>query len=180
MSATDPRIRRLETERERLIAWCAERPNAVTLVNVDGTPPQRYTLRFRCISPAELTENSPRLAQMQQFTFILPGQFPMKAPVVTVTTPVVHPNIWVSGQVCLGNFWNPSITLDQLAAQMWRILVWDPSVINPDSAANGVAAHWYRSQRDHVAYDRVDPSLPKNEPEPEQSPEPPKPRISWS
>jgi ubiquitin-protein ligase len=173
MTQADPRTTRLMQEYRRLSEWCAAQRGAVTLLGTEGSPPVRYTLQFACQSPSRIAGGQAHLTDRHTVIFVLPAMYPMRQPMVAVTTPVVHPNIWTSGQVCLGGFWSAGATLDQLAAQMWRILVWDPSVTDPDSAANGEAANWYRLNHEQAPFDRIDPgAAPPDQPAP--------PRISWS
>ncbi|MFM9108827.1 MAG: ubiquitin-conjugating enzyme E2 [Chloroflexota bacterium] len=183
MAAPDPVGDRLRSEHARLQAWCAERPHAARLLSVEGNPPRKYRLEFQCDSVARLSpDGQPVMADRQAMEILIPTGFPMQAPVISVVTPVVHPNIWGSGQVCLGHYWSTQRTLDQLAAQLWRILVWDPEVTNPDSPANGAAATWYRNRAGHRPFDRLDPAEPKRAaPAPAATPEAaPKPRIVWN
>lgn len=182
MAAADPRRVRLQQEHDRLKAWCAERAHAVTLLKAEGSPPTRYELRFLCDSPMDLGANGKHsLSSSQTLHFQLGGNYPFQAPTVIVSTKVVHPNIWTSGQVCLGHYWTAQRSLDQLADMMWRVLVWDHDVTNPDSAANGIAARWYSEHRALAPFDRLDPREPKSEKTADPA-EPPAPvqRIVWN
>ena len=178
MTAPNPRALRLEQEQKRLADWCGKRSHAVALLGTEGSPAAAYTLRFNCASVARLAaDGSPVMAASQTLRITLPSNYPMAQPTVMITTPVFHPNIWVSGQVCLGHYWSMQRTLDQLADQLWRILVWDPEVADPDSAANRDAAIWYLHSFDRKPFDRVDPAAPAGaatEPPPAE-----KPRIRW-
>lgn len=156
----------------RLAAWCADRPEAVTLLEAHGPAPLLYILQFRCASVAELPEDGPPvLAESQTVRIQLHSSYPIQGPQVTVLTPVAHPNIFPSGNVCLGEYWSFQRTLDQLADTLWKLLVWAPEVTNPDSPANGEAAAWYEDHRDLTPFDRLDPMEPKpaNPTEPAQS-----------
>ena len=74
----------------------------------------------------------------------LSGDYPFRAPDVSVTTPIFHPHVFTSSAVCLGRKWLPSDTLDVLAQRVLRLLVFEPTNINLDDAANSSAKDWYR------------------------------------
>jgi len=174
--------RRLAADHERLRAWCAARAGAARLVSVEGVPPVRYVVELDCRGPERLAEAGPVLRGSHRFQIDIPHAYPLKAPRLTMLTPTVNPHIWTSGTVCLGGFWNAGQALDLLAAQMWRILTWDPAVIDPNSPADGAAIGWYMNNRAAVPFDRTDPAAPPLPAGPAAEPEPaapPPPRIAW-
>lgn len=89
-----------------------------------------------------------------------PARYPFERPVVTVETPVFHPNVFPSGVVCQGQQWLPSEGMDLFVLRIARLLAFDPAFTNPASPANRVAADWYLKLRSRAPQsfpsDRVD------------------------
>ena len=73
-------------------------------------------------------------------------EYPTKAPNIKFTTKMFHPNIYNDGSICLdilSNQWSPIYDVWAVLTSI-RSLLADP---NPDSPANGEAAHMYRSNK---------------------------------
>jgi ubiquitin-protein ligase len=66
---------------------------------------------------------------------------------VSIKTPIIHPNVYTSGVVCLGTKWLPTQGLDLLVGRLAQIVTFDPNVLNGQSPANRDALSWYESQR---------------------------------
>ena len=77
----------------------------------------------------------------------LPARYPFQPPLAAVQTPVWHPNVFVSGTICLGTKWSPSEGLDLFVQRLARLLTFDPLLVNTASAANREAAAWYETAR---------------------------------
>jgi len=77
----------------------------------------------------------------------LPARYPFERPVVTVESPIFHPNVFASGVVCQGEKWLPGEALDILVRRIARLVTFDAAHVNPGSAANRAAAAWYLPQR---------------------------------
>jgi ubiquitin-protein ligase len=78
----------------------------------------------------------------------IPSGYPFKSPPVATLKPVVyHPNVYPSGQVCLGSKWTVSEFLDLLVKRVIRIVTYQEDVMNELSPANGEAVTWYRNQK---------------------------------
>jgi ubiquitin-protein ligase len=93
----------------------------------------------------------PRMVQkLTQLTISLPARYPFVEPAVTVRTPILHPNVYSSGRICLGVKWIPSFGLDLLVRRVVQIVTFDSAVLNEASPANGDAVAWYRhAKRTH-------------------------------
>ena len=77
----------------------------------------------------------------------LPARYPFERPVLTVESPIFHPNIFASGVICQGDKWLPGEGLDLLVKRIIRLVTFAPGHVNPASAANRAAAAWYLQQR---------------------------------
>jgi hypothetical protein len=90
----------------------------------------------------------------------LPSRYPFERPVLTVESRIFHPNVFPSGVVCQGEKWLPGEGLDLVVKRIIRLVTFDPSHVNPASAANRSAAAWYLQQRSRTPQafptDRVD------------------------
>lgn len=105
-----------------------------------------------------------------------PARYPFERPVVTVESPVFHPNVFPSGVVCQGQQWLPSEGMDLFVLRIARLLTFDPAFVNPASPANRIAADWYlklraRSPRSFPS-DHIDAAAPAAAAEPAPAPSP--------
>eukprot|EP00931_Biecheleriopsis_adriatica_P092482 TRINITY_DN66287_c0_g1_i1.p1 TRINITY_DN66287_c0_g1~~TRINITY_DN66287_c0_g1_i1.p1 ORF type:complete len:191 (-),score=30.20 TRINITY_DN66287_c0_g1_i1:38-610(-) len=77
---------------------------------------------------------------------VKPGKYPMFPPGMRFLTPVFHPNISESGDICLDTLadqWSPVLSLEK-ALMSVRSLLTDP---NPDHGLNDRALQLFRSNR---------------------------------
>ena len=75
----------------------------------------------------------------------LPSRYPFEPPVARLLDgPLLHPNVFESGVVCVGSRWQASEGLDLFVRRVARLLVFDPLLVNLKSLANAAAAGWYR------------------------------------
>ncbi|MGA8053729.1 MAG: ubiquitin-conjugating enzyme E2 [Burkholderiales bacterium] len=90
----------------------------------------------------------------------LPSRYPFQPPVARITTPILHPNVFASGVVCLGTKWLPSEGIDLFVERIARLVTFDPLLVNVQSVANREALGWYhqtlRRHPEAFPSDRVD------------------------
>lgn len=143
MSAFDER-RHQDVEKLRLLA---ERSGARMKVgHVSGNPPNEIGIELHLRTAP--SRHYPSVKQdVTRFTISLPSRYPLAPPVVKISTPILHPNVYTSGQICLGVKWLPSSGLDLLIQRIAQIITFDPAVLNEQSPANGEALAWYREAR---------------------------------
>src|SRR5579871_6053211 len=102
------------------------------------TPPESYVVTYRLPSYVDgaFTKRDEHRVQ-----FALPATYP---PVVRMLDQpaVYHPNIYADGRICTG-LWHPEEGLAFMAIRVARMLLYQPSVTNPTSAACLEAARWY-------------------------------------
>ena len=79
-------------------------------------------------------------------TISLSPKYPFTEPKVVFDTPVFHPNVYSSGQVCLGTKWLPTEGLNLLVERLIKILIFEATILNTKSPANSGALTWYRSK----------------------------------
>jgi hypothetical protein len=139
----DPRARRREEDVRKLHALEAQYCGMLRVLEVAGNPPRRMRLRFDV--PTARNARFPLERQStSEIVVELPESYPVQEPRLMVTTPVFNPNVYTSGIVCHGTKWLPTEGLDFLVVRVMRLLALDPEIVNVHSAANGMAAAWYR------------------------------------
>lgn len=143
MSATEER-RAQDLAKLRGLARKSEGKIVVELVS--GIPINeirvglRYTTAGSASYPVQKTDNI-------SVEIRLPSKYPFQEPLVSLSPPVYHPNVYSSGQVCMGVKWIPTQGLDLLLERIIRIIVFDQSVLNEQSPANRAALDWYRNTK---------------------------------
>jgi ubiquitin-protein ligase len=118
----------------------------IRVTRVSGRPPNEVEveLHFRTVPSKQypLAEQD-----VTRLVISLPARYPFVEPTVNVKTPILHPNIYSSGRICLGMKWIPSFGLDLLVRRIVQIVIYDPTILNEASPANGDALHWFRQAR---------------------------------
>lgn len=128
----------------RLQAMCAASDGRLRLIARSGDPPADLTIELACRSA--LSEEYPgRWVDRVRARIQLPARYPFQPPLVMLDPPIFHPNVYASGQVCLGAKWIPTEGLDLLVRRVAQIVTFDASVLNVHSPANSTAAQWYRT-----------------------------------
>jgi ubiquitin-protein ligase len=141
MSAFDER-RQQDVQKLRDLQRASE--SKVLVTRLSGTPPNEIEveLRFRTAP----SQDYPRKVQdITRAVISLPARYPFAEPSVSIKTPILHPNVYASGRICLGVKWISSFGLDLLVRRIIQIITFDPSVLNDASPANREAAVWYRN-----------------------------------
>ena len=75
----------------------------------------------------------------------LSSRYPFHEPKARITTPIYHPNVYPSGEICLGTKWLPTQGLDLLVKRIIQIITFEPMILNAAHPANGQALNWYSS-----------------------------------
>jgi LSD1 subclass zinc finger protein len=140
MSALDER--RLQDVR-KLQDLASRSGGKITITSATGNPINRVTVELRYITAP--SGRYPEIKTSHTTLVIdLLARYPLQAPSATIKTPIFHPNVYPSGQICLGGKWLPTESLDLLVKRIIQIVTFDPSVLNETSPANGGALQWYR------------------------------------
>jgi ubiquitin-protein ligase len=141
-----PRTRRLKRDFAALEQLAAE--STIFDFEAFGTPPDFYVLRFR---GRGLFKHEPsgevHVRESHEVHIKLGAAYPRLMPELAWKSPIFHPNISLSGVVCLGGYgtyWVPSLALADLCTMLWdmaRFANFDES-----SPYNREAAAWAKSQ----------------------------------
>jgi ubiquitin-protein ligase len=142
-----PRTIRLARELEELKSM---RDNS-TIFDFEaiGDPPEKYIITFKgnTLVPTDKEKMFPSeegdkygavVGGPQQVELTLSGEYPRRQPNIRWLTPIIHPNIWGHGTVCLGNYagqWTPHFRLVDMVEILWDMA--RLAVLNPRSAGTG-------------------------------------------
>ena len=144
------RLRRLQADFEKLSAYAQRHPR-VRLVQVEGTPPEKYQVEFQIRS---LRQHEDRFAFIDRHLVevFLPRDYPRTPPQCRMLTPVFHPNI-APHAICIGDHWNAGEPLWSLVMRIGEMLAYQS--YNTKSPLNGEAARWVDDNEDKLPLDRV-------------------------
>lgn len=144
----------------------------IRVTSVCGNPVSQIGLKLMVRTAGDDRFPSKVLTEVNA-TIQLRSRYPFEEPLVAITTKVFNPNVYTNGRVCMGAKWQPTEFLDLLVQRLFKILAFDPSIVNPSSPANGDAARWYKNARLVHETDFPSDSLPVTT-------ENPTPAIKWT
>lgn len=135
---TSPRLRRLNSDAEKVSARFAEWPT-IQVVKTSGSPPEQYQIAYRvkglfATPDGRIQERDEHIMEVN-----LTLGYPRRAPQCRMLTPIFHPN-FDDASVCIGDFWAPSEGLDDLFIRIGRMIAYQE--YNIKSPLNGLAARW--------------------------------------
>lgn len=142
--ANTPHFRRLEADYE-IMKTLAIRSPFVEIIQTEGKPPYQYLLHLTCRAVVSLNSSSrPVFGNDHRLFVLLPEDYPKERPRFVFQTPVFHPNVHPTGQVCYGDDGDhgfaPSMGLDDLIVRIMQMLRFEN--FNPRSAFRLDAAQW--------------------------------------
>lgn len=133
---------RREQDVVKLKALAAESGGKVRVIGVSGSPPSSVDVEIHL--PTAGDRSYPRSVQQStRLAIELGSRYPFVEPRVVIKTPILHPNVYSSGQVCLGAKWLPTQGLDLLVKRLIQIVTYDLSILNEKSPANRDALTWF-------------------------------------
>jgi ubiquitin-protein ligase len=133
------RATRLGNDYER-VRELVDRSEFVHIVNTDGEPPEKYLIRYTCRGVEKITANNqPITRDAHEVSIYLHAEYPQKQPQLKWLTPIFHPNIHVTGAVCIGAWW-PAKTLDELILTLGEMVQYKN--LDPRDPMNSRAASW--------------------------------------
>lgn len=135
----DIRETRLRNDYQRL-RELVNRSELIHIMASEGDPPERYLIRFTCKGIDRLdNSNRPVLRDLHEVSIYLHAEYPLKQPQLKWQTPIFHPNIHVTGAVCIGAWW-PAKTLDELLLTLGEMVQYKN--LGPKDPMNSKAAAW--------------------------------------
>ncbi len=137
--AFDIRETRLRNDYNR-IRDLVDRSAFIHIVATEGEPVEKYLIRFSCRGVEKVTPSGkPVYRDNHDVSIYLHSEYPLKQPQLKWLTPVYHPNIHVTGAVCIGAWW-PAKTLDELLLTLGEMVQYKN--FDPRDPMNSRAATW--------------------------------------
>lgn len=144
------RLRRLQADFEKLSAYAQRHPR-LRLVQVEGTPPEKYQVEFEIRS---LKQSDDQLTYINRHLveISIPRNYPRMPPQCRMLTPVFHPNI-APHAICIGDHWNAGEPLWSMVMRIGEMLAYQS--YNTKSPLNGEAARWVEQNEASLPLDPV-------------------------
>jgi ubiquitin-protein ligase len=137
--AFDIRETRLRNDYSR-IRDLVDRSEFVHIVATEGDPVEKYLIRFTCLGVEKVSHSGkPVYRDSHDVSIYLHSEYPLKQPQLKWLTPIYHPNIHVTGAVCIGAWW-PAKTLDELLLTLGEMIQYKN--FDPRDPMNSRAATW--------------------------------------
>lgn len=147
----DIRETRLRNDYER-VRDLVNRSEFFHILTTDGDPPERYLIRFTCKGVEKILPNGdPVYRDVHEVSLYLHAEYPLKQPQLKWQTPIFHPNIHVTGAVCIGAWW-PAKTLDELLLTLAEMVQYKN--YDPKDPMNSKAAAWSLRHKSLFPVDR--------------------------
>ena len=149
-----PRIRRLRADRELVERLFADHPR-IRLTEAEGDPPERYRFQIsvRGLAPGA---DAPEPRAVHGIEMFLPIDYPRRAPVCRMTTPLFHPNVDPQ-KICIGDHWSAGQRLVDLVVRIAQMIAFQS--YNVKSPLNGEAAAWAERNIPSLPLDPADLEL---------------------
>ena len=169
-----PRIRRLKSDYERLTKRFENWP-VVRMTGKAGLPPEFYRFTYQLkglvVSPGgDIVEREEHILEVN-----LSLGYPRRAPQCKMVQPVFHPN-FDDASVCIGDFWAPSESLEDLIVRIGRMIAYQE--YNTKSPLNGLAAKWADENQHLLPVDSTEVAPPLDRAAPPPMPPAPSPPES--
>jgi len=135
----DIREARLRNDYEQ-VRNLINRSELIHIVTTEGIPPEKYLIRFTCRGVEKIKPNGdPVFREQHEVSVYLHAEYPLKQPQLKWLTPMFHPNIHVTGAVCIGAWW-PAKKLDELLLSLAEMVQYKN--YDPKDPMNSKAAAW--------------------------------------
>lgn len=134
----DIRETRLRNDYKR-VRELVERSELIHILTTDGDPPERYHIQFTCRGVENINGDKPVYRNVHEVSLYLHAEYPLKQPQMKWLTPIFHPNIHITGAVCIGAWW-PAKTLDELLLTLGEMVQYKN--LGPKDPMNSKAAAW--------------------------------------
>ncbi|HSH03929.1 MAG TPA: ubiquitin-conjugating enzyme E2 [Anaerolineae bacterium] len=135
---------RLKNDYEH-VKGLTDRSEFIHIVKTEGSPPEKYVIRYTCNGVEKVAPSGrPVLRDVHEVSMYLHAEYPLKQPQLKWLTPIYHPNIHVTGAVCIGAWW-PAKTLDELLLTLGQMIQYKN--FDPQDPMNSRAANWALRQK---------------------------------
>ncbi len=130
------------------------RSEFINILTTDGDPVEKYLIRYTCQGVEKITPSGkPLLRDVHEVSIYLHAEYPLKQPQLKWLTPIFHPNIHVTGAVCIGAWWAAK-TLDELLMTLGEMIQYKN--YDPRDPMNSKAAAWALRNKRLFPVDRRD------------------------
>lgn len=147
----DIRETRLRNDHKQ-IRNLVNRSEFIHVLTTDGDPPEKYLIQFTCKGVEKVKPNGdPVYREEHEVSVYLHAEYPLKQPQLKWLTPIFHPNIHVTGAVCIGAWW-PAKTLDELLLTLAEMVQYKN--FDPKDPMNSKAAAWALRHKSIFPIDR--------------------------
>ena len=137
------REQRLEIDYERLQQLVLQSGGRIAVEHAEGRPPDRYILRLRGRGVERLDDQQqPVLRDTHRIRVLLPARYPLDRPRIKMLTPIFHPHVWPTSEVCIGSDMLPGETIEVLIRRLLALVQFDPRYFDFSSVAHQKAATW--------------------------------------
>lgn len=124
----------------KLVRELVNRSDFIEVLATESDPPDKYLVRFTCRGVEAIQPNGdPIYRDSHEVVIYLHAEYPLKQPQLKWQTPIFHPNIHVTGAVCIGAWW-PAKTLDELLLTLGEMVQYKN--YEPRDPMNSKAAAW--------------------------------------
>lgn len=151
-----PRLRRLIADHENVTAAFMSHPKIV-LLQVEGTPPEKYTFEFRVAGLVPEGAESARPSDVHRAEIWLSLDYPRRPPFCRMITPVFHPNIDPQ-KICIGDHWSAGQSLVELVIRIAEMISYQS--YNVKSPLNSRAAMWAEQNEAQLPLEKFDFAAP--------------------
>lgn len=135
----DIRETRLRNDYQR-VRELVNRSDFIQVLSTEGDPPERYLIRFTCRGVEKVNAYGEAvISEQHEVSLYLHAEYPLKQPQLKWMTPIFHPNIHITGAVCIGAWW-PAKTLDELLLSLGEMIQYKN--LDPADPMNSKAAAW--------------------------------------
>jgi ubiquitin-protein ligase len=149
------RLRRLQADFEQVQSIFANHPY-IRVVNVEGTPPDKYTFAFNVEGLVPTTGDGFVPGSVHNAEIFLPIDYPRRPPFCRMTTPVFHPNIDPQ-KICIGDHWSAGQSLAQMVVHIGEMICFQS--YNLKSPLNAQAAAWAEQNISTLPLQKADLSV---------------------
>ncbi len=137
--AFDIRETRLRND-HRAVRDLVNRSELIHILATDGDPVEKYVIQFTCKGVEKVNSSGhPVYREEHEVSVYLHAEYPLKQPQLKWLTPIFHPNIHVTGAVCIGAWWAAK-TLDELLLTLAEMVQYKN--FDPKDPMNSKAAAW--------------------------------------